>query len=96
MVNVGVYTRGNLEDYQRWGGEELWSVNRTLENFRELEASSSAPGYEVDYDYHPYDNPRGYQATLVSSDMNELNPLFKDLPTCQANQGQIIYNMGFY
>lgn len=30
LVNIGVYTRGNLEDYEDWGGDEFWGKNRTF------------------------------------------------------------------
>ena len=37
-----------------------------------------APGFNIDYDYHPFQNKRGYHTTLVSPELSELNPLFKD------------------
>ena len=72
LVNVGVYTRGDIEDYERFGGTQFWNVNRTLENFKFLEAEHDAPGFPVDYRFHPKRNVMGLPVTLVSPFMNEL------------------------
>ncbi len=37
LVNIGVYTRGNLKDYTAWGGPENWSVEQVLELYKSLE-----------------------------------------------------------
>ncbi len=90
LINSGVYTRGNLEDYAEWGGEEYWGVNRTLELFKTLEHPASIPGYEVDYDYHPYrKNPaeKPAHATLVSSKRHELPPIFRAIADAWEENG---------
>ena len=78
LVNIGVYTRGNLKDYEDWGGEQ-WSMNTTLELYKNMELSDEAPGYDVDYNFHPRRNKRGFHVSLVSPQMNEVSSIFKDM-----------------
>lgn len=37
LISSGVYTRGELKDYEEWGGEKYWNINRTLGLFRSIE-----------------------------------------------------------
>lgn len=88
LVNSGVFTRGNLDDYEEWGGEEYWSVNRTRELFKSIESPSSAPGLVSDgavrgdkwWEWHPARSPPGVKsspATLVSPEKEELPAVFR-------------------
>ncbi|CAD7975090.1 unnamed protein product [Amoebophrya sp. A25] len=90
LVNSGVYTRGNLEDYEEWGGDEFWGQNRTKELFKTLEAPEAVPGFDVDYEWHPHRRAPGTKpskVSLISAEKHELPPVFRAVVNAWEKEG---------
>lgn len=82
LVNSGVYTRGDLSDYEEWGGSENWSKNITRSLFKSLEHFTEAPGFPVHPENHPtspYEAPQFPRShvSLVAAQKNELPKLLR-------------------